>query len=49
MWGVVSMKGGVEYYCFTSFEVTPPVEGDVSAGSDAKVKHWAPRIVEGSK
>ena len=32
MWGVVSTKDGVGHCCFTSFEVTPPVEGELYAG-----------------
>lgn len=32
MWGVVSTKNGIGHCCFTSFEVTPPVEGEIYAG-----------------
>ena len=34
MWGVVSTKDGVGHCCFTSFEVTPPVEGERYGGRD---------------
>lgn len=29
MWGVVSTKDGIGHCCFTSFDVTPPVEGEL--------------------
>lgn len=28
MWGVVNSKNGIGHCCFTSFEATPPVEGE---------------------
>lgn len=31
MWGVVSYENGVGHCCFTSFEVTPPVHGELYA------------------
>lgn len=31
MWGVVSSKNGVGHCCFTSFEVSPPVHGELYA------------------
>lgn len=34
MWGVVSMKDGVGHCCFTSFEVTTPIEDKLYAGFD---------------
>ena len=34
MWGVVSTKDGIGHCCFTSFEVTPPVEGELYGGLD---------------
>ena len=34
MWGVVSMRDGVGYCCFTSFEVRTPIEDELYAGFD---------------
>ena len=34
MWGAVSMKDGVGHCCFTSFEVTTPIEDKLYAGFD---------------
>lgn len=36
MWGVVSTKDGIGHCCFTSFEVTPPVEGELYGGLDGR-------------
>lgn len=34
MWGVVSSENGIGHCCFTSFEVTPPVEGKLYGNLD---------------
>lgn len=36
MWGVVSPKNGVGHCCLTSFEVTPPVEGELYRNLDGQ-------------
>lgn len=35
MWGAVRTEGKVGHCCFTSFEVTPPVVGEIYAGLGA--------------
>ena len=34
-WGAVSTDGPIVHCCFTSFEVSPPVEGELYANRDA--------------
>ena len=34
LWGAVSTEGPIGHCCFTSFEVSPPVEGKLYAGRD---------------
>lgn len=36
MWGVVSSESGVGHCCFTSFEVSPPIPGELYAGLKGK-------------
>ena len=36
MWDVVSTKDGVGHRCFTSIEVTPPIEGELYGALDGQ-------------
>ncbi|KAL8685755.1 MAG: hypothetical protein Q9218_007560 [Villophora microphyllina] len=38
MWGAVEMEGKIGHCCFTSYEVTPPVVGELYAGYEATQK-----------